>query len=70
MQGISIVSLVKSTDCIPQTARSSLSSAPNPGISHLAILGLKPEKEKNKLDVFASSLIDSLFLRKKDLSSA
>ena len=66
---IFIASLVKSTDCIPQTAISTTFSGPNPQISYLEILGFKPEKEENKINVFASSSIDFLFSRKKVVSS-
>ena len=44
--------LVKSTDCILQTAISTPFSGPNPQISHLEILGFKPDKEENKINVF------------------
>ena len=61
---IFIVSLVKSTDCIPQTATSTPFSGPNPQISHLEILGFKPEKDENKVNVFTSSSIDSCLQEK------
>ena len=65
-----IASLVKSTVCILQTAISTPFSGPNLQISHLEILDFKPEKEENKVNVFTSSSIDSLFSRKNVVSSA
>ena len=67
---IFIASLVKSTDCIPQTAISTPFSGLNLQISHIEILGFKSEKEENKENVFKSSSIDSLFSPKKVVSSA
>ena len=60
MLNIFTASLVKSTDCIPQTAISTPFSGPNPQISHLEILGFKPEKKENKVNPFTSSSIDSV----------
>ena len=62
MPNIFIASLVKSTDCIPQTC--------NPQISHLETVGFKPKKEESKANVSKSSYIDSLFSRKIVVSSA
>ena len=70
MPNIFIASLVKSNDCIPQTGISTPFSGPNPQISHLEILGFKPEREENKVNVFTSSSTDSLFSRKNVASSA
>ena len=64
---IFIASLVKSTDCISQTAISTPFREPNPQISYLEILGFKPEKEENKVNVFTSFSIDSFFSKKKTL---
>ena len=46
-----MASLVKSTDCIQHISISTPFSEPNPQISHLEILGFKPEKEENKVNV-------------------
>ena len=54
-------SLVKPTDCIPQAAISTPLSRPNPQISHMEILGFKPEKEDSKVNVFTNSSSDCLF---------
>ena len=64
------MSLVKSSDCIPQTAISTPFSGSNPQISHLEILGFKPKKEENKVNVFTNFSVDSLFSRKNVVSSA
>ena len=56
-----MVPLVKLTNFIPQNAIFTLFSEPNPQIAHLQIIGFKPEKEENKVNVLTSSSIDSLF---------
>ena len=70
MPNIFIASLVKSAGCIPQTAISTPFSGTSLEIIHLEILGFKPEKEGNKVNVFASSSIDSLFSAKNIAQAA
>ena len=65
-----MLSLTRSTDFIPQTALLTPFRSPIPAVSHLDRFGFKPEKEENMLKTLSSSLIDSLFFKKKVVSSA
>ena len=63
-------SLLRSKHFIPQKATLTLFRTPIPAISHLVKLGLSPEKPKNELKSFKTTLMEQMSSKKKVVSSA
>ena len=70
MLSILIVSSFRFTRLIPQIATFTPFRTPIPAISHFDLFGLRPENCEKCLKISNRFITDSIFLRKKIVSSA